>query len=89
MWGGVGRVIVLRICMGDVWRRVGGVVNRGGACVLRSGGYQVPGIWYQPADENNCRIGFFILDLSPFFGFEHIFRNRSCVVVLFIFFFLV
>ena len=43
VWGGVGRVIVLCICMGDVWRRVGGVVNRGGACVLRSGGYLVPG----------------------------------------------
>ena len=42
----MGRVIVLCNCMGDVWRRVGGVVNRGGACVLRSGGYLVSGTWF-------------------------------------------
>ena len=55
----MGRVIVLCNCMGDVWRRVGGVVNRGGACVLRSGGYLVSGTLYLPADANKCRTGVF------------------------------
>ena len=68
--------------MGDVWRRVGGVVNRGGACVLSSGGYLVPGIWYLPADENSVEQGFYIGPFPTFLGFEHIFWNRFCVVVL-------
>ena len=75
--------------MGDVWSGVGGVVNRGGACVLRSGGYLVSGTWFGTCPQMRISVEqeVFYWIFSPFFGFEHIFRNRFCVVVLFIFVF--
>ena len=51
----------------------------------------LPGTWYLvPGTCPQMRISVeqevFYWIFSPFFGFEHIFRNRFCVVVLFIIF---